>query len=434
MIRAVRIVLYILAALVAVVGLLLVFLATPPGRAVVASLAERAVAGTGLTLSIDRLTGWPPFSFGADRIVLGDAEGPFAEIEGLSVDLAVAGLLRREIVLDALHAERVVVSREPVLPPSDGAGGGSALALAAREFSVARLELEEGIVVNPAALSLAGAFSSARDGSIAARIDADRSTVARGPAAARATGRRQRAIMVDATLQEGRDGILLGLMGRRMARPTASRPRPASPTVPSTVPGPVSDGDAGCRQLQPASIAEAASACAERLRATLPNCAPAPCACPGAIEVAVDVAWAGARHPAAGDRQRGCSTGALRAELGRLWATDSDPCPSWMRGRAEAPVLPLGGGSTLAFDSVDVWAGRAGDGLTCLDIVGRSAGPAVAGSTSRASASLAVEAPGDDPLAVTSLAFALGGGRRGDRRRAVPGGEATPLVLSGQGT
>ena len=43
MIRAVRIVLYTLAALVAVVGLLLVFLATLPGRAVVASLADENI-------------------------------------------------------------------------------------------------------------------------------------------------------------------------------------------------------------------------------------------------------------------------------------------------------------------------------------------------------------------------------------------------------
>ena len=63
MIRAIRILLYLVAALVVVLGLLLAFLATPPGRAVVASLAERAVAGSGLTLSIGRLTGWPPFSF-----------------------------------------------------------------------------------------------------------------------------------------------------------------------------------------------------------------------------------------------------------------------------------------------------------------------------------------------------------------------------------
>ena len=126
MIRAIRILLYFVAALVVVVGLLLAFLATSPGRAVVASLVERAVAGSGLTLSIGRLSGWPPFSFGADRVVIADVNGPFAEIDGLAVDIAVGGLLRREIVFDALSAERIAVSREPVLPASEG-GGDAAL-------------------------------------------------------------------------------------------------------------------------------------------------------------------------------------------------------------------------------------------------------------------------------------------------------------------
>ena len=89
MIRAIRILLYLVAALVVVVGLALAFLATSPGRAVVASLVERAVAGSGLSLSIGRLSGWPPFSFGADKVVIADAKGPFAEIDGLAVDISV---------------------------------------------------------------------------------------------------------------------------------------------------------------------------------------------------------------------------------------------------------------------------------------------------------------------------------------------------------
>ena len=51
-------------------------------------------------------------------------------------------------------ADRVAVSREPVLPPSEGGGNAAALPLMARQFSVARLELGEGLIGNPAALSV----------------------------------------------------------------------------------------------------------------------------------------------------------------------------------------------------------------------------------------------------------------------------------------
>ena len=101
-------------------------------------------------------------------------------------------------------------------------------------------------------------------------------------------------------------------------------------------------------------------------------------------------------------------------------------------------VLPLGGGESLAFESVDL-SGRIAPsgGVTRLDLVGRAAGLSVDGISAPAiGLSLAIEAEGDNPLADRTLPFAF----RAEADsidvagRTIPGGEATPLVLTAQGT
>ncbi len=448
MIRAVRILLYLFAALVVVVGLVLAFLATSPGRAVVASLIERAVAGSGLTLSIDRLTGWPPFSFGAEKVVVGDVNGPFAEIDGLAVDLAIGGLLRREIVFDALSADRVAVSREPVLPASEG-GGGGALPLMARQFSVARLELGEGLIGNPAALAVTGAFATGRNGSIDASIDATRVDGGTGALAARVTRSSGDArLMVDATLQEGPDGILLGLMGRDSGpgyQLTAN-----TGIVDGAFDGSVSltsDGNAnfaGQFTLTPAG--EAGQRLTVIGEGDLAELVPPAFAdfLSGAIRVAVDADWQqdpDDRLPRITIRDGRVATGSVRAEASGAFggaATDLSFRMEAARPDGGGFVLPLGGGESFAFQSADV-SGRIAprDGVTRLDLIGRAADLSVNGvATPAVGFSLAVEAEGDNPLADRTLPFAfraeadsleVGG-------RTIPGGAASPLVLSAQGT
>lgn len=449
MIRAVRIVLTLAAALVVVVGLVLVFLATPPGRAVVVSLVERAVAGSGLTVSIDRLSGWPPFSFGADRVVVGDAEGPFAEIDGLAVDLAVGGLLRRKIVFDALSADRVAVSREPVLPASEGSSDGALLSLMARQFSVARLELGEGLIGNPAALAVTGAFAAGRNGSIDASVDANRIDGGAGTLTARverASGDAR--LMVDATLEEAPDGILLGLMGSdsgpgyRLTAKTGIDDGAFDGSVSLT-----SDGNArfaGQFTLTPAGEA------GQRLTVTgegdLAELVPPAFAdfLSGEIRVAVDADWQqapGQRLPRVTIRDGRVATGSLRAEASGTFggaATDLTLKMEAARPDGGGFVLPLGSGESLAFDSVDL-SGRIAPtgGVTRLDLIGRAAELSVNGvATPAVGFSLAVEAEGDDPLADRTLPFAF----RAEADsveiagRTVPGGAATPLVASAQGT
>src|SRR5262245_14364004 len=124
--RVLRFLIYTLLGLVVFLALVVLFLATPPGRSVFASLVERFASGNGLVVTVGRVSGWPPFSFGAGQIVLADKDGPFAELDGLVVDFAIGQLLGGTIGFNQLTAERVAISREPVLPSSGG--GGVALA------------------------------------------------------------------------------------------------------------------------------------------------------------------------------------------------------------------------------------------------------------------------------------------------------------------
>mgnify|MGYP000665994065 CR=1 FL=1 len=449
MIRALRLLLYLILGLVVVVGLVLVFIATPPGRAVVASLVERAASGSGLTLSIGRLSGWPPFAFGADHIVVGDSEGPFAEIDGLSVDLAVGGLLRREIVFDSLSAERVAVLRQPILPPSEGGGGSTMLPLIARDFSVGELTLGEALVGRPAVLAVNGAFSTGRDGSLSARLDARRIDGHTGIVAAQVDRASAAApLMIDATVEEGDDGILVGLIGRdtgpayRLQAKTGLDDGALDGTLTLTSDGNARfagrfalaptedggqrltlDGEGDLAELVPPGFASLLS---------------------GAIRIAVDVDWRkapGDALPEVTIHDGRLDTGAIRAQAsGSFGSADSDLT---LRVQVSNPdgggfTLPLGGDAPLAFDSVDL-SGRVApaDGMTRLDLIGRVAGLSTAGvSVPAIGLSLAVEADGSDPLADTTLPFAfraeadsidLGG-------RVIPGGDDTPLVASAQGT
>ena len=215
--RAWRITSFALLGVVALLALLLVALATPPGRAVVAGIVEKSVAGSGMTLTIDRMTGWLPFSVGADKIVVADAKGPFAEIDGLSVDIRTLALLIGKVSLDRLSAERIAVLRQPELPGSSG-GEGALLPFAANDVRVARLELGAALAGRPAALALTGAFASGGNGSIAARVAANRidgTTATLDAALARADG--SAPLTANITLREAADGILPGLMGRTSA-------------------------------------------------------------------------------------------------------------------------------------------------------------------------------------------------------------------------
>jgi autotransporter translocation and assembly factor TamB len=199
--------------ILALVALIVVGLATPPGRAIVAGMIERAASSDGMTVSVGNLSGWPPFWLGADTIVLSDADGPFAEVDNLAVDVKFLALFTGSIALDSIAAERVMILRAPKL--LDGGGDGALLPFAADRVSVARLELGAGLAGRPAALALEGSATVTAAGSIAAGLAAERIDGRAGTLSLsidRATADAPLAVEID--IREAADGILVGLMGR----------------------------------------------------------------------------------------------------------------------------------------------------------------------------------------------------------------------------
>ncbi|HET7092367.1 MAG TPA: hypothetical protein VFI22_02790, partial [Thermomicrobiales bacterium] len=200
-------------AIVGIVALVAIVLATPPGHSIIAGLIVRAASGNGLTVSIGRLSGWPPFWLGADKITLADADGPFAEIDSAEINIRALALLTGNLAFDTIDIARVAVSRPPHLP--GGGSGGALLPFAADEVSVARLELGEALAGHAAVLAVKGSVASGGNGSLAARLDAARIDGGTGRLAAdieRADASSLPILTVN--LNEGADGIVPGLMGR----------------------------------------------------------------------------------------------------------------------------------------------------------------------------------------------------------------------------
>jgi translocation and assembly module TamB len=209
-----RILAYVVIAIVVLVAVAGLTLATPFGRGIVVSQIERAAASAGLTLSIEGATGWPPFTLGAQRITVADADGVFAEVDNLGIDIKTTALLAGRLALDSLYAERISAERQPHLP-SAGGGSGAALPFAADAVNVPRLELGADLVGRAAVLKLAGSLSSGANGRLVGTVNAERIDGRAGTLAAkfdRANG--SAPIAADIELAEDADGILVGLIGR----------------------------------------------------------------------------------------------------------------------------------------------------------------------------------------------------------------------------
>ncbi|MBN9022113.1 MAG: hypothetical protein J0H08_08485, partial [Rhizobiales bacterium] len=209
-----------------------------------------------------------------------------------------------------------------------------------------------------------GAFETGAAGRIAANVEASRVDGGRGQLAARLQrASADAALMIDATVQEGQDGILLGLMGR--ADGPAYRLQAHTDIVDGAFDGRldlVSDGDArfaGTFSLSPQQnagqrlVLSGDGDLAELVPPALSGLLS------GAIDVAVDVEWSqlpGRALPEIVVHQGRISTGAVKAEAtGSLGATTSDLT---LRLDVAAPrggplTLPLGC-QPVSFDSITV--------------------------------------------------------------------------------
>lgn len=103
-----------------------VFLHTPPGRRLAASLVEGVVSSDNLTVKIDELTGTLPWSPHAKTVTLSDAQGPWLVLHEVMVSWSPLALVSNDIVANEVTVGRLELLREPAPSadvPADTEGG-----------------------------------------------------------------------------------------------------------------------------------------------------------------------------------------------------------------------------------------------------------------------------------------------------------------------
>ncbi len=108
-----------LSSLVGTLVLLFALMQTPPGKWAVAKLASSMASSNGLTIEFSDVTGWLPWNVKIGKVTLSDAQGVFAQANGLQVDWRPLRLLSGEVAIDNLQASQIDVQRRPVLPPQE---------------------------------------------------------------------------------------------------------------------------------------------------------------------------------------------------------------------------------------------------------------------------------------------------------------------------
>lgn len=432
--------------LIGLVILALASLATPVGHWLVAGIIERSASRDGLTVSIEGVSGWPPFWTGARTVTLADANGVFAEIRDLDVDLNVLPLLTGALSIRSLDAAEVTVARRPTLP-GGGGGDGALLPFAAERFSIARLNLADGVAGAAAALAVNGTAHVGRDGSVAAAFAADR--IDGGTGTLSASFDRASAALplgIDINLREGDDGIIPALLGRPQAPAYALGAKTGL------------DGDVFSGSLALNSSGSArfdgrfslAPAGDQGHRLTLNGSGDLAELVPpeyatllaGPISIDIDADWqsfAGEALPQFTIHRGAVSTAALNATASGTYSAIVADLKLALRAASAdgAPLdIPFAGGARI--DSADLSGTVAPSGNTIrLDLVGRVAGLDVADTRIPGlGISLAVETAAGNPLGGGKLPFALRAeadaieGPAG-RVEAIAG---APIILTADGT
>jgi translocation and assembly module TamB len=410
-----RILLYVLAAIAFVVVVVGVVLATPFGRGIIVSQIERAAASSGLTVAIEGATGWPPFTIGAQRITVADADGVFAEVDNLGINIKTTALLTGRLALDSLYAERIAVARQPRLPGASG--GGATLPFAADSVNLPRVELGDALVAHGAVLKIAGAISSGANGRLSGSINAERTDGRGGTLAAtfdRASG--SAPIAADIALAEDADGIFVGLIGRGTG--PGYRLQAKSTVTGDSVTGSVSLASNGAARFAgDFSLAPAGDGTHVTAKGSgdLAELVPQEYAdlLAGPIALSVDADWSqkGTALPAITVREGSLSTANVRATASGSFsdmvadlAVQIDAAKS-----GGGPLnVPLTNPSSQ-LDSLSLSGKIApGNGRVRLELTGRASGFATGTvKIPGLGLSLAIEAPQANPLSAQQLPFAV---------------------------
>jgi len=145
-------------ALVLGVVILFALIQTAPGKRVLASFASQLASGNGLVVTIEDISGFVPSNMRIGRIGLADAGGEFGEIDGLAVDWRPMALLGGTVNVESLSAERVALSRQPVLPASESASGGGVpmIRVVLDRLAISEIDIGEAVAGMAATLGLRG--------------------------------------------------------------------------------------------------------------------------------------------------------------------------------------------------------------------------------------------------------------------------------------
>jgi translocation and assembly module TamB len=211
----------VIATLVLVVAGAIYWLNTETGRAVLLSRVDAALAGTGLSLSVQGLAGRLPYSLAAETLSLSDPAGPWLTIEALELRWQPWALLTGRIRIDALAASSVDLTRLPTLPAPEAASpaeGPDPLDLLLRtrieRLAVARLRLGESLLGEPSVWRIDGEIGAPDPEGVVHRLEIGREDgradrldlrVAQDPATA--------TLSLRGEMREAPGGIVLRLLG-----------------------------------------------------------------------------------------------------------------------------------------------------------------------------------------------------------------------------
>jgi translocation and assembly module TamB len=104
---------------VAALGVVVVFLRLPEGRALLLAEAEQAARNAGIQLKMEGLSGSVPFDWRLDRLSVADEDGRWLDATGIYLLVDVQALFDRRLVVTRVGAERIRLDRLP------GGRGGS---------------------------------------------------------------------------------------------------------------------------------------------------------------------------------------------------------------------------------------------------------------------------------------------------------------------
>ncbi|MEO7762085.1 MAG: hypothetical protein ABIS68_09280, partial [Casimicrobiaceae bacterium] len=403
-------------AIVAVVALTFLGLATSPGRNLLAGIIERVARVDGISITITNLSGWPPFRFGAEKIVIADVDGPFAQIDNLSGGLRAGLLLTGGIEIDSIAAERVSIARRPKPPPDQPAS--DPIALSIDKLSLPRVELGEQLVGRAVVLAVDGAYRSRTNGLISASIDAKRTDDKTGSARVRIErADRHAPLLLDAGVEEAADGILIGLLGRESG--PAYRLTTKTEARGDALEGSVLLASSGTARFD-GSFTLAPTATTKRLtakgRGDVGELLPPDLTglLSGPIDAAIDIEWGGATKsalPRIVVREGTITSTAVRAKAsGTLDDTQSNLVLEVDVARADRKPIAIPGMTQPArFEHVTLTGHAApANGVVRFELAGSVAGLALADTTiARTELSLTLSSSGRDPFAGGKITYAL---------------------------